>query len=169
MERDNQTGYRGWGRGWVPDGVPHIPLLTGSPPTLRHSREQQQPWIGSTLTAGQQQGQGGRAQAGGEDRGVRMHRGGGGVGCSRRAAVRLEPTPHRGSGYTVYISLLLRVQILTVKIGKTDLYLLLFSLMLCFLNAMGFNWCIIVWWFNLAGALSASRGWFLPAATGFSS
>jgi hypothetical protein len=34
---------------------------------------------------------------------------------------------------------------------------------------MGINWGFTVWWFCLAGALSASRGWFLSAATGFSS
>ena len=86
-----------------------------------------------------------------------MYRGGVWAYSAAGEQAQSEPTPHRGSRYTVYISSLLSVQILTVKIGKTDLYLLLFSLMLCFLNAMGFNWCISVWWFNLAGALQASR------------
>ena len=45
--------------------------------------------------------------------------GGGGAGCSRRAGVRLEPSPHRARRNRYYISLLLRVRILTVKIGKT--------------------------------------------------
>ena len=85
--------------------------------------------------------------------GVSMYRGGVWAYSAAGEQAQSEPTPHRGSRYTVYISSLLSVQILTVKIGKTDLYLLLFSLMLCFLNAMGFNRGFSVWWFCLAGAL----------------
>ena len=43
--------------------------------------------------------------------------GGGGRGAETRHA-QIEPTPHRHRRYTVYISSLLRAQILTVKIGK---------------------------------------------------
>jgi len=49
----------------------------------------------------------------------------------------------------------------TTQIRRYDdglvLYFTLCLHVLCFLNAMGFNWCISVWWFNLAGALQASR------------
>ena len=97
-----------------------------------------------------------------------------------------EPTPHRGIAYTVYISPLLNEQILTVKIGKTAeeepkesrrwrgyakenttqirrydnesvLYFTLCLLVLCFFYEMDIDWGFIVWWFNLAGALQASR------------
>ena len=64
-----------------------------------------------------------------------------------------EPSPHPSPHKILYISPLKRVQIFNVKIGKTDLYLLLFSLMLCFLNAVGFNWCISVWWVGVAHSL----------------
>ena len=54
-----------------------------------------------------------------------------------------------------------RQQFSTTQIRRYDdgsvLYFTLCVLVLCFLNAMGFNWCISVWWFYLAGALQASR------------
>ena len=43
-------------------------------------------------------------------------------------AVRIEPTPHPGCGYSVYISPLLSEQILSVKIGKNMLKPVSYSL-----------------------------------------
>ena len=48
----------------------------------------------------------------------------GGTVVQRLDTAQTEPTPHPHVAYTVYISLLLRAQILTVKMGKEDLYLL---------------------------------------------
>ena len=79
----------------------------------------------------------------------------------RRGTAESEPTPYPTIGYTVYISPLLCEQILNVKIGKGELYLLLLRRVLCFFNEMGLDWGFTVWWFCLAGALQASRGWFL--------
>ena len=54
-----------------------------------------------------------------------------------------------------------RQQFSTTEIRRYDdgsvLYFILCLCVLCFLNEMGFNWCVSVWWFNLAGALQASR------------
>jgi hypothetical protein len=66
-----------------------------------------------------------------EGTGRRRHEGMG-QAVQQTSGLSLEPTPHPAIGYTVYISPLLSEQILTVKLGKAVLYLLLFSLVLCF-------------------------------------
>ena len=77
----------------------------------------------------------------------------GGHGDAETQRAESEPTPYPTIGYTVYISPLLSVQILTVKIGKGELYLLLLRCVLCFFYEMDIDRGFTVWWFCLAGAL----------------
>jgi len=73
-----------------------------------------------------------RAAARGQGRRAERVQGEGAYRCSRRAGVSLEPSPHPCRRNRYYISPLLSVQILTVKIGKKTLCIRAFIYLLTY-------------------------------------